>query len=194
MPAQEKKADDISFRSVWIAALTDPSKLATLKGERAANSRLQKCVYWLATAKMRGGDPAKLIDETNQDNKVDGKPYGKFIKAGLLRNLKIAEELGLLTPEGLAELRRGNCATITLGPYAGQEATADHIIPRSICPELDNQIFNLELLPAQMNSAKGNKITDRARVFARELYDAGLLSEEGWKKVFDAKELKDKKD
>jgi len=90
-----------------------------------------------------------------------------------------SKRTGLLTPKGLAELRRGNCATITLGPYAGQEATADHIIPRSICPELDSQIFNLELLPAQMNSAKGNKITDRARVFAKELYDAGLLSEEG---------------
>lgn len=49
--------------------------------------------------------------------------------------------------------------------------------------ELDNQVFNLELLPEQMNSAKGNKITDRARVFARELYDAGLLSEEGLRAV-----------
>lgn len=35
---------------VAIASLTDPAKLATLKGERAANPRLQKCVYWLAYA------------------------------------------------------------------------------------------------------------------------------------------------
>ena len=31
-----------------IANLTDPKKLATLKGERASNPRLQKCLYWLA--------------------------------------------------------------------------------------------------------------------------------------------------
>jgi hypothetical protein len=26
-------------------------------------------------------------------------------------------------------------------------------------------------------------VTERARVFAKELYDAGLLSEEGWERV-----------
>ncbi len=38
-----------------IANLTDPAKLATLKGERAANPRLQKCVYWLAYAEEQLG-------------------------------------------------------------------------------------------------------------------------------------------
>jgi len=37
-----------------VASLTDPAKLATLNGERAANPRLQKCVYWLAYAEERG--------------------------------------------------------------------------------------------------------------------------------------------
>ena len=40
--------------SAAIAAQTDPAKLATLKGERAANPRLQKCVYWLAYAEEQG--------------------------------------------------------------------------------------------------------------------------------------------
>jgi hypothetical protein len=35
----------------------------------------------------------------------------------------------------------------------------------------------------QKNRAKSDKVTDRARVFAKELYDAKLLSEEGWKRV-----------
>jgi hypothetical protein len=39
-----------STAAVAIAAQTDPAKLTTLKGERAANPRLQKCVYWLAYA------------------------------------------------------------------------------------------------------------------------------------------------
>ena len=33
-----------------IASLIDPAKLATL-GERGANPRVQKAVYWLATAR-----------------------------------------------------------------------------------------------------------------------------------------------
>jgi hypothetical protein len=83
----------------------------------------------------------------------------------------------------MAEMRRGKSATITKGQYAGQEAEADHVIPRAVCLELANQVMNLELLPASLNRAKSDKVTDRARGFAKELYDAKLLSEEGWKAV-----------
>jgi len=39
------------------------------------------------------------------------------------------------------------------------------------------------LLPASLNRSPSDKVTDRAKVFAKELYDAKLLSEEGWRKV-----------
>jgi fructose-specific component phosphotransferase system IIB-like protein len=172
-----------STAAVAIAAQTDPAKLATLKGERAANPRLQKCVYWLANAEEQGEKPEAILDESAKLNKTEGTPYAGFVRWGLLENLKIAKELGLLTPEGMAELRRGKSATITKGQYSGQEAEADHVIPRSVCPELQNQVMNLELLPASLNRAKSDKVTDRAKVFAKELYDAKLLSEEGWKRV-----------
>ena len=57
------------------------------------------------------------------------------------------------------------------------------MIPLAVAPELGNQVMNLELLPAKINRSKSDKITDRARVFARELYDSGLLSEEGLRTV-----------
>jgi hypothetical protein len=166
-----------------IAAQTDPAKLATLKGERAANPRLQRCVYWLATAEAAGDKPEAVLDDAAKLNGTAGTPYAGFVRWGLLENLKIAHELGLLTPEGLAELRRGKCATITKGQYAGQEAEADHVIPLAVAPELGNQVMNLELLPAKLNRAKSDKVTERAKIFAKELYEAGLLSEEGWKAV-----------
>jgi hypothetical protein len=43
--------------------------------------------------------------------------------------------------------------------------------------------MNLELLPASLNRSPSDKVTDRAKVFAKELYDAKLLSDEGWTKV-----------
>ena len=169
--------------AVAIAAQTDPAKLATLKGERAANPRLQKCVYWLAYAEEQGEKPEVVLDESAKLNKTAGTPYAGFLSWGLLENLKIAKELGLLTPEGMAELKRGKSATITKGQYAGQKAEADLVIPKAVCPELQNQVMNLELLPASLIRAKSDKVTDRARVFAKELYDAKLLSGEGWTKV-----------
>jgi len=176
-----------STAAVAIASQTDPAKLATLKGERAANPRLQKCVYWLAYAEEQGEKPEAVLDESAKLNKNEGAPYAGFVRWGLLENLRIAKELGLLTPEGMAELRRGKSATITKGQYAGQEAEADHVIPRAVCPELQNQVMNLELLPASLNRAKSAKVTERAKVFAKELYDAKLLSEEGWDAVLNKK-------
>ena len=168
---------------VAIAEQTDPAKLATLKGEGAANPRLQKCVYWLAHAEEQGQKPEAVLDESAKLNKTAGTPYAGFLSWGLLENLKIAKELGLLTPEGMAELKRGKSATITKGQYAGHEAEAGLVIPKAVCPELQNQVMNLELLPASLNRAKSEKVTDRARIFAKELYEAKLLSEEGWERV-----------
>ena len=166
-----------------IASLTDPKKLATLRGERAANPRLQKCVYWLAYAEEQGEKPEAVLDESAKLNKTAGTPYAGFVSWGLLENLKIAKELGLLTTEGMAELKQGKSATITKGEYSGQKAEADDVIPKAVCPELQNQVMNLELLPASLKRTKSDKVTDRARVFAKELYEAKLLSEEGWERV-----------
>jgi hypothetical protein len=166
-----------------LASLTDPAKLATLKGERAANPRLQKCVYWLAYAEEQGEKPEAVLDEAAKLNGTAGTPYAGFIRWGMLENLRLAKEYGILTPEGMAELRRGKSATITKGEYAGQEAEAALVIPGAVCPELQNQVMNLELHPASLNQPKRDKVTERARVFAKELYDAKLLSEEGWERV-----------
>ena len=166
-----------------LASLSDPAKLATLNGERAAYPRMQRCVYWLATAEAEGEKPEAVLDEAAKLNGTAGTPYAGFIRWGMLENLRLAKEYGILTPEGMAELRRGKSATITKGQYAGQEAEAALVIPRSVCPELQNQVMNLELLPASLNRAKSDKVTDRAKVFAKELYEANLLSEAGWQRV-----------
>jgi len=166
-----------------IASLTGSAKLATLKGEREANPFLQKCVYWLAYAEKKGEKPEAVLDESAKLNMTAGTPYAGFVSWGLLENLKIAKELGLLTPEGMAELKQGKPATITKGEYSGQKAEADCVIPRTLCPELQNQVMNLELIPASLIRSKNDKVTDRAKVFAKELYEAKLLSQEGWKKV-----------
>jgi hypothetical protein len=57
------------------------------------------------------------------------------------------------------------------------------VIPKAVCPELQNQVMNLELLPASLNQAKSDKVTDRAKVFAKELYEAKLLSASGFDAV-----------
>jgi hypothetical protein len=50
-------------------------------------------------------------------------------------------------------------------------------------PELDTVIANLELLPLRLNESKNDKVGDRQLSYAKKLFEAGLLSAEGLKKV-----------
>jgi hypothetical protein len=90
---------------------------------------------------------------------------------------------GIFNSAGLEELKQGKSATITEGEYAGQEATADHRIPRSVCPELDNQIFNLRLLASKLNSSKGDKVQKEQVEEAEFFHKNGLLSDKGLEAV-----------
>lgn len=164
-----------------IVPLIDPAKLATL-GPRGANPRIQKCIYWLAEAQKAGEKPDKVVG-----NAVARAGYTKeaatLAKASLLRNLDIATKLGCLDDDGLARMRRGGSPVVRRGPYTGDVASVDHIIPRAVVPELDNVIANLELLPLKLNESKNSKIGDRQRDMAKRLHAAGLLSDAGLKAV-----------
>jgi hypothetical protein len=82
-------------------------------------------------------------------------------------------------------LRKGNAPTITKGPYAGEIVTGDHIIPRSVTPELDNTLFNLEMMPLTLNQRKSAKVGQRQLDLARRWHKAGLLSDEGMREVLE---------
>jgi len=180
-----EEAIDESTPAKAIASLTDPKKLATLKGERASNPRLQKCLYWIEVDQRAEGGLRfyGLINRSLELNGEKDTPYGEAILGSLYNNFVLANQMGLFTTEGMNELRRGKSATITKGEYAGQEATADHYIPRAVCPELDNQIFNLRLLPSKLNSSKGDKVKKEQVKCAEELNKGGLLSAEGLEAV-----------
>lgn len=164
-----------------IASLIDPAKLATL-GERGANTRVQKAVCLLVTARTEGQKPAKVLDRA-----VALAGYkdaaATLTKDALLRNLDIAGKLGCLGEAGLAEMKHGKAVTVMKGPYKGDQLSVDHIIPRAVVPELDNVIANLELMPLRMNERKNAKIGSRQRDMAKKFYQAGLLSRKGLEAV-----------
>ena len=89
----------------------------------------------------------------------------------------------VLVSESLDEMRRGKAPTVRRGPYTGDQLSVDHIIPRAVCPELDNVIANLELMPLRMNESKNDKIGARQLDLAKKLHTAGLLSAEGKQKI-----------
>lgn len=185
----EVKEDTLEKSSEYsknLAPLIDPAKLDTLKEKRAATPRLRKACYWLEMARRNGDDLKKTISKAHSLSGNDGPEREAAQSNSLIRNLTILERLGCLNVEGMEKLRRGKAPTITKGRYAGEIATGDHIIPRSVTPELDNCLFNLEFMPLTLNQRKGAKISQRQIQLARRWHSEGLLSYDGLGKVEEA--------
>lgn len=156
-----------------IESLIDPAKIATLRGNRAANDRLLKAIYWMDYAAKSGEMPEQVAADSSHAVYVN-RQHAELVKRSLVRNLKIASELGCLTEENLVRLRRGTSPIISRGPYAGQEAEVDHIVPVAVAPQWMNEIANLELLPRELNRKKGATTGARQEAVASELRSAGL--------------------
>ena len=166
-----------------IAPLIDHRKLDSLEGKRAATPRLRKASYWLEIARRDGCELKEVLAMANRLNAAEGEERLDVQTTSLIRNNTILQRLGCLDAAGMAKLKKGNAPTITKGPYAGEIVTADHIIPRSVCAELDNKLYNLEFMPLTLNQRKSNKVTSRQVALAKEWNEKGLLSDGGLKAV-----------
>ncbi len=162
-----------------LAPLLDPVKVATLKGDRPANQRLYKVMYWLETARRAGGDVSAVIDQAQAAAGYAGTKGAVADKLAITWSRTKLEAFGCFTPEGLAELRKGGSPTITKGDHNGDGIALDHVLPRSIVPELAARFYNLEAIPSKVNSGKSAKITDRELKLARRWHREGLLSAQG---------------
>ena len=132
-------------------------------------------------AHIWGFDVCEVIDQVHS---VIGSYEPKRAKAkreSLIRNRVILERLGCIDEAGMIKLRKGNAPTITKGPYAGEIVTGDHIIPRSVCPELDNALY----MPLTLNQKKSAKIGTRQIDLAKRWNADGLLSDEVLKAVLE---------
>ncbi|MEZ5405030.1 MAG: hypothetical protein R3F23_02290 [Verrucomicrobiia bacterium] len=165
-----------------LSVLTDSTKLATL-GERGANPRINKAMYWLWYAQQQGLSPKEVIDRALLMNHT---PQVKaiLIEEALLHNWFTANEWGLfLTTNNLQSLRRGGSAKVMKGLYQGETTEVDHMIPFAVAPEIGNEIFNLEILPRTLNRQKSDYVGDIQLAYARRLFSLNLISQETFLKV-----------
>jgi len=163
-----------------IAPLIDPAKLSTL-GPRGANTRVQKITFHLASAKAEGVNLSQIADAALLKVGITNRAASQLTKTAMLRNVTIAEKLGSLDSSGMDEMRNGRAATVRRGPYAGDELSVDHIIPRAVVPELDNVIANLELMPQRANSRKNANVGQRQQDLAESCTKRDFLVAREWK-------------
>ena len=173
---------------VALAPLLDPAKVKTLKGDRPANPRLYKVLYWLEAARRAGGNQNTVIDTAQAATGYAGTKGAAADKLAILWSARRLEEFGCFDAAGMAELRKGNSPTITKGEHAGDSIALDHVLLRAIVPELAARFYNLEAIPSKLNGKKSAKITDREVKLAQRWNREGLLSAAGLAAVVKAGE------
>ncbi len=144
-----------------LAPLLDPVKLATLKGDRPANARLYKILGWLETARQGGGDASSVLDTAQIAAGYAGTKAAHADKLAILWSRQQLENFGCFTPAGIGKLKKGGSPQITRGGHIGDFIALDHVLPRSVVPELAARFYNLEAIPARQNLAKSAKIGKR---------------------------------
>jgi competence ComEA-like helix-hairpin-helix protein len=167
---------------VAVAALTDPAKLATLKGERAANDRLHKILAYLEDGRRDGVLPSKTLDEA-QKLTGDTRAHAAVVKETILRNFELCERSAVFTPDNLSRMKQGRAPLVTNGTYAGQNYDVDHIIPVKEFPTLGKELANLIYLPAHVNRSKGADMEQRALDLGSRLAAAGVLTTQDVKRL-----------
>ena len=172
---------------VNLSSLVDPAKIDKLSGDRASNPRLRKIVYWVEVSRRTGGDPDAVVLAAQKRAGAAGTARADADRESIVRNRMILEKLGCLDEAGMAALRAGKAPVVTNGPYSGDVAEVDHIIPRAVVPELDDKIYNLEFMPMKLNRKKSAAIGVRQKQLAEKWNKAGLLSEFGFRAVMAAK-------
>jgi 5-methylcytosine-specific restriction endonuclease McrA len=80
-------------------------------------------------------------------------------------------------------LRKGGSPKITQGENAGDSIALDHVLPRSLVPELAARFYNLEAIPSKKNLQKSDRITARELSLARRWHREGLLSANGLRAI-----------
>jgi hypothetical protein len=188
--------------------LCDPAKIGAITANQNANSRVLQICYWLEMARRDGRDPAVemrkvmvavgwgVTEVTDLPVNLDGRPLaapqvrpvknmsststkGDLTCAAMVSNWAIVENHGCLDEAGMVDLRQGNSPTIRIGRDAGDKLSVYHLIPLSVCPELDTALANLRLGPMQSYHYRSNPMGGNEVYWVKEFYAAGLLSDEG---------------
>jgi len=167
-----------AFTSTNLPAL----KIAQITSPESKNLHSQAlllCVSLVATAELKGNKPSDILDLASRLNGGSKTPCSNAVRRCILNNLKTAKEMGILGNDGTINNK------ITNGEHKGEEAVPIEVLPIEVCPELKDQIFNLELLPRKVafQRRKSEWIEQQGVEFAKVLNQEGLLSALAFERV-----------
>ena len=149
----------------------------TVWEERQAN--YLKALAVLAEARDANVKLEALIDEVAETLKLPA-PYRPALTHGLLTNLSLAEEYGLLTEENLRKIEHGEELRIKAGGYSGENLVVDQTVPYRYSPELEMRFANLLLKPESVVRRYPDQFGESALLVMTACRQSDLMSESSY--------------
>ena len=163
-----------------LTPLLNPQKIITLTRENALNGRLNKVMYYLRQEELAGHNASESLWRSMKMAGADKKTIAprtflnpKMDHAQILKNYEKLKQSGTFDVSGNMEaLRHGGSVTTR----SGSSLDVNHIVPKSLAPELENSWGNLEYMDASMNRSLGNTLTKDSLGKLQEFRKAGAFS------------------
>lgn len=143
--------------------------------ERGSNETMRLVNFKIYQAYQDGLDVSKLLDLAQPKSKQPAV-LAELNKKRFLSNLQLGIEYGIYEgEENLKPLAYGKAPFITKGPHKGERIDVEHLVPKSIAPDLDNILANLMWYPASLNQSKSDTVTPEAMAMAEVFKEQEIL-------------------
>ena len=188
LPLATSAGQPSEFYLTNIATLIAPTKLAAVSKHKASE-QVQKVMALLEDARMDGFGVPVIVENAVIVARYTNAWLAAATYKQLCANYQTADFLGVFNGAGLKEMRRGKSPIVTRGPLKGDELLVDPILPNALAPELGKVIANLQLMPSRSNKKKGDSVSPKQLLLARQFREAGVLSDASCKKMLKHQQL-----
>lgn len=146
-------------------------------------NRFWRILHRLEIGRREGADPEKVLRVVMERLDWSGTARGEATAAAVLTNLRVLRELGCADEDALRVSGRSDPLVIQNGPYAGDRVEIARILPPSLVPELQGELFNLRVVPGRERGSKRSGITQEELEIAWRWVQDGLLRMESYSKL-----------
>ena len=177
----QKESTETEY-ALKLQALVDESKFDDTTEWKERRKKYFQALAILDQAQEARVDLDAVLELATSEIDVP-EEYRPVLVAGLQRNLKIAEELGILTSENMERLEAGGRLKINGGGYKDEMVVLDNIVPHRFSPELEMSYANLLLKPESVLRRYPDTIAEGAMVVMTACRSAEIMTETSFKRT-----------
>ena len=180
----QKESTETDY-ALQLQELIDESQFGETSLWKDRRARYFKALALLDEARGAKVDLERVLELATEELEV-AEAYRPVLAAGLMRNLDLADEYGLLTAENMERLDTGGLVLIESGGFNGERVVLDNLVPHRYSPELEMRYANLLLKPESVVRRYPDQMGEGAMIVITACLSADLMTETSYRRALQA--------